>query len=91
MTQVIAWLFLITILMSIWALVYLAVKIGRMLRELRLLIQGAGLTLQVTKNRLSDVASASDKIEQTAAGIQQTAVGMQQTAADMKKTGESHY
>ncbi len=101
--KVMAWVFLISTIVSLWALVYLAVKVSRLLRELRLTLPGIVVGLNVAGRReeradktLGKVVAAVADAKVAAQAVADKAVvsveEIKQVVRDELKSGkESHF
>ncbi len=101
--KVMAWVFLISTIVSLWALVYLAVKVSRLLRELRLTLPGIVVGLNVAGRReeradktLGKVVAAAADAKVAAQAVADKAVvsveEIKQVVRDELKSGkESHF
>lgn len=102
--KVVAWMFLVSVIVSMWALIYLAAKIGRMLRELRTLISANALGVQVAGAREARTEATLGRVEQVAVkaaddaatAAKEVAARVEQKVDEIKQvvakgTSESHY
>lgn len=61
--KILAWLLLFSMMTALWALIVLAWKTVRLLRELRLYLAAAGMAIQVTKNKQAEATSTLGRVE----------------------------
>ena len=78
--KVVAWVFLISMVVALWIVTYLAYKVAGMLKELRLLLKTNDLALHVSQNREIRTFAALDKIEHAASKAQVAAAHTEHAA-----------